>query len=66
MPVGNDTHISIAEAAREIGVSPSTIRRWITEERFKDVRRPSERIILVNREEVLTIKNQKFFAPYAP
>lgn len=62
MPVGNDTHTSVADAAEQIGVSPATIRRWIAQKVFTDVRRPSRRVILINREEVIAVKKRNYFA----
>lgn len=62
MPIGNKTHISTADAAILIGVSTQTIRRWIDNKRFSDVRRPSKRVILINKEEVIEIKNRNYFA----
>lgn len=65
MALGNDTHMSVSDAAKEIGVSDDTIRRWIEEGRFTDIRKPGPRSTLVSREEVKKISNQNFFAAQA-
>lgn len=65
MALGNDTHMSVSDAAREVGVSVATIRRWIVRRVFVDVRRPSYRVILINREEVKIVKNKNYFESHA-
>ena len=65
MALGNETHMPVADAAKEIGVSDETIRRWIDKNRFKDIRKPGPRSTLLSREEVKKISNQNFFAAQA-
>ncbi|MFW6161400.1 MAG: MerR family transcriptional regulator [Planctomycetota bacterium] len=56
----------ISEAAREIGVSPATLKRWFRSEKVRDVARDRNGYRVFEREDIRRIQayaNQRFEPP---